>query len=339
MEFQRDPVQHAQASLPAVVHAVLKSPGRPLDRETRAFFEPRFGHDFSRVRVHSDAQAGESARAVNALAYTVGHDIVFDTGKFAPHSVHGKHLLAHELTHVVQQQNSSADLTVGRPTRIEEQSESEAEKMAQYALADRPVHIQQSLASGLARFGHDVTTCKEEDLKNVLWPGDYLARQWLGEAIADLGTNPLPPYISRLFKCYFMTETPDIGKIKSNLNTLQARFQANDYFYTCKEDCAGTKEKKTMGGTYVSRFGGGSGPIVLCMNNLRTAMKPDWQAAQTIIHEFSHRYLNFFGDTYCDSCCSDISADDALKNPDSYGWFVWELHFEKLKALRKASKP
>jgi peptidoglycan hydrolase-like protein with peptidoglycan-binding domain len=82
----------------------LRAPGQPLDRETRAFMEPRFGHDFSRVRVHTDARASESARAVNAFAYTVGRNVVFDAGQYAPHSRDGQQLLAHELTHVVQQQ-------------------------------------------------------------------------------------------------------------------------------------------------------------------------------------------------------------------------------------------
>jgi hypothetical protein len=78
-------------------------PGRPLDESTRAFFEPRFGYDFSQVRLHVDTPAMQSARAVNALAYTVGRDVVFAAGQYAPHSMSGRRLLAHELTHVVQQ--------------------------------------------------------------------------------------------------------------------------------------------------------------------------------------------------------------------------------------------
>jgi hypothetical protein len=69
----------------------------------RSFMEPRFGHDFSGVRIHTDPRAAESARSVSALAYTVGRDIVFDSGRYAPDSPAGKRLLAHELTHVVQQ--------------------------------------------------------------------------------------------------------------------------------------------------------------------------------------------------------------------------------------------
>ena len=86
-----------------VVHEVLAAPGRPLDSAARDYLEPRFGHDFSRVRVHTDPKAAESARAVNALAFTVGRDVVFDAGQYAPDTTRGRRLLAHELTHVLQQ--------------------------------------------------------------------------------------------------------------------------------------------------------------------------------------------------------------------------------------------
>jgi hypothetical protein len=80
--------------------------GRPLDASVRAFFEPRFGQAFDQVRVHTDVRATESARAVNALAYTRGRDIVFGAGQYAPETMAGRRLLAHELTHVMQQNPS-----------------------------------------------------------------------------------------------------------------------------------------------------------------------------------------------------------------------------------------
>jgi hypothetical protein len=91
---------------PASVHATLSSPGRPLDASSRAFFEPRFGRDLSSVRVHAGGTAERSAGDINASAYTVGNHIVFGAGHFAPESTAGRRLLAHELTHVVQ--NASA---------------------------------------------------------------------------------------------------------------------------------------------------------------------------------------------------------------------------------------
>jgi hypothetical protein len=93
---------------PALVHDVLRSPGHLLDAATRAFFEPRFGRDFSEVRVHSDARAGESANHINGLAYTVGNNIVFGPSRFAPGTGGGRRLLAHELAHVVQQGHAAA---------------------------------------------------------------------------------------------------------------------------------------------------------------------------------------------------------------------------------------
>ncbi|MDT5271231.1 MAG: hypothetical protein QOH49_3417 [Acidobacteriota bacterium] len=89
---------------PPVVGEVLNEPGHPLDDSTRAYMEPRLGHDFSKVRIHADERASESARSVGALAYTVGNDVVFNAGQFAPQTRSGLHLLAHELAHVVQQQ-------------------------------------------------------------------------------------------------------------------------------------------------------------------------------------------------------------------------------------------
>jgi hypothetical protein len=85
------------------VQAALTAPGQPLDAQTRAFFEPRFGEDFGAVRVRTGAAAEQSARELNAYAYTVGRDIVFAAGRFAPATDPGRRLLAHELTHVVQQ--------------------------------------------------------------------------------------------------------------------------------------------------------------------------------------------------------------------------------------------
>ena len=88
---------------PAIVQETLNKPGEALDSGASSYLEPRFGHNFSHVRVHHDGQAAESARSVNALAYTVGHHISFGEGQYAPSSPGGRKLIAHELTHVLQQ--------------------------------------------------------------------------------------------------------------------------------------------------------------------------------------------------------------------------------------------
>jgi hypothetical protein len=118
LPLQRHPVAPAdRTEAPPIVDEVLRSPGQPLDPTTRAFMEPRFGHDFSRVRVHTDPRAAESAQAVNALAYTVGGNVVFGAGRYEPRTGEGRRLLAHELTHVAQQHSE-------QPVSLQKQSNS-----------------------------------------------------------------------------------------------------------------------------------------------------------------------------------------------------------------------
>jgi hypothetical protein len=102
------------------VHEVIESSGAPLDRRTLALFEPRFGQDLSAVRVHTDARAGAAAQAVGASAFTVGPHIAFGPGAFAPGTDEGRRLLAHELTHVLQQPSTKVpaqgELRIGEAT-------------------------------------------------------------------------------------------------------------------------------------------------------------------------------------------------------------------------------
>lgn len=116
--------QGADTEAPRSVHETLGRSGQPLESGVRAGFEARMGQDFSHVRVHTDAPAARSARAVGALAYTVGRDVVFGREKYDPHSSAGQRLLAHELTHVTQQQGATA--RGGCPLRINSAGEAEA---------------------------------------------------------------------------------------------------------------------------------------------------------------------------------------------------------------------
>lgn len=95
--------------LSSLVRDATGSGGRPLDRAARRFFEPRFGYDFSSVRIHTGGQANAAARAVNASAYTLGSDIVFASGLYTPGSADGNRLLAHELAHVIQQDTGAVN--------------------------------------------------------------------------------------------------------------------------------------------------------------------------------------------------------------------------------------
>jgi hypothetical protein len=96
-------IEEQQAS--PVKDVVGSGGGSPLDRDTRGFMESRLGADFGDVRIHTDSKASESAKSVQAYAYTVGSDVVFQSGRYDPQSDSGKRMLAHELTHVVQQRS------------------------------------------------------------------------------------------------------------------------------------------------------------------------------------------------------------------------------------------
>jgi hypothetical protein len=124
--------------VPPIVKDVVRSPGQPLDAGARAYFEPRFGHSFGSVRVHADEQAAQSARAVNALAYTVGDHIAFDTGRYSPTShADGKRLLAHELTHIAQQSGQApSHVDRGGMTKPGDACEVEADKLAKAYTSD-----------------------------------------------------------------------------------------------------------------------------------------------------------------------------------------------------------
>jgi hypothetical protein len=124
---------------PSPVHEVVGSGGgSPLDAATRGFMESRLGHDFSDVRVHTGATAHESARSIGAQAYTAGTEVVFQSGMYQPDTEAGRRVLAHELTHVVQQRSgpvagtpAPGGITISDPSDPFEQA---AEQTAQRAI-------------------------------------------------------------------------------------------------------------------------------------------------------------------------------------------------------------
>lgn len=161
LEVQREPARSrgdrigSSSGLPLVRETLLR-PGRPLDDTTRTEMEFRLGHDFSRVRVHTDSFAARSARAVDARAYTVGNDIAFGPGEFRPREDAGRRLLVHELVHTIQQRQSAAprdpihpSLEVGPP---DDPREREAHRVAEVAMpADQPPVGRSSTAFRLQR--------------------------------------------------------------------------------------------------------------------------------------------------------------------------------------------
>jgi hypothetical protein len=139
--LQRKGAGSHPGEVPASVYGVLRSSGNALDSRNCEFFESRMGSDFGRVRLHTDSAAADSASAVNASAYTVGHHVVFGRGRYQPDSSSGRELLAHELAHVTQQRGASipaSGLRIDSPHSVHEASADHAAARALSAPVPKP---------------------------------------------------------------------------------------------------------------------------------------------------------------------------------------------------------
>jgi Domain of unknown function (DUF4157) len=203
--------ESGQIAAPSIVHEAVRSPGQSLNATTRAFMASRFGNDFSQVRVHTDGEAADAARAVRARAYTIGRDIVFGAGQYAPATRDGKQLLAHELTHVMQQQALAAPYILCRKpddgkkasedekqSKDKEQSkdkkESKEDKEREKLLADStdgatltPKQVARIAAAMRAFSLHQLHAMRSAGLR--FWQGDSLPPEFQGRVVvANIST-------------------------------------------------------------------------------------------------------------------------------------------------------
>lgn len=217
--------------VPPVVQDVLNSPGRPLETDLRAFMEPHFGQDFSQVRVHTDARAADSANAVHAHAYTVGRNIVFGAGQYSPHAKASRHLLAHELTHVVQQAASGVGADSERAASAAADRVSHGQAIDGLALGGAPVSLQRSGKDdsagntvGVVSTGKSVEPPVDEfDFDKTDIPPQHLAR--LGDLRMRLVTAPSATVI-------LTGHTDTVGSEKYNEGLGRRRAQAVKDFLT-----------------------------------------------------------------------------------------------------------
>lgn len=209
------------SGVPPLVHEVLRSPGEPLDAATRSFMEPRFGRDFSQVRVHADPKAADSARAVNASAYTVGVHIAFASRRYAPASATGRRLIAHELAHTIQQGFSRPDsgaLAIGVPG---DSREREADSAADQAVSQQsPVSVSGMTAGHLRmqrQEGEEGSTPGTTEGPSEATPGTT-------EVPVSPGGDATPlvaPSLPRTFRFTVSTGSsffPDVFRVPSNGN-------------------------------------------------------------------------------------------------------------------------
>jgi hypothetical protein len=185
---------------PSTVSQVLRSPGQPLDRSSRSLFEPRFGYNFGRVRVHTDEQAAASARSVGALAYTVGPHIVFGSNQYAAGTATGQRLLVHELAHTVQQGavddlgTKRAEVGSGSEGMLLQRQEApgvhaSAAPAVPYEKASPDVESRYR-RSGLIAAANAVKRCREGDCSKVLTEAEAYAAYRSGRVSAGMGDPP-----------------------------------------------------------------------------------------------------------------------------------------------------
>jgi hypothetical protein len=160
-----------RSEAPPIVYDVLRSPGQSLSSDTRTSMESRFGHDFGHVRVHTNARAAVSARAVNAQAYTVGRDIVFAAGQYAPETTKGRRLLAHELAHVMQQSPDASTAETSTTTSLHISGGRASAPEAEADSAATAVTNEQPLTTSISRQGHSVQRQETTEVERRRWMG------------------------------------------------------------------------------------------------------------------------------------------------------------------------
>lgn len=308
-------------------------PGRPLDPTARAFFEPRFGHDFSQVRIHHDSEAAQAANLVHARAFTLGNDVVFNAGEYSPADIQGQVLLAHELVHVLQQAgrepSASARLQI---VPAHSPSEREAD-----ALADRIVNglpRQQHAISAQAQTGTRLTIqrkprfsadCNEYKRCEVIEPL-AAANQMLDTVLAEL--QPIADgsvtrgRVFDLVNVHFHNPSNTAvraGMVLDYYRAIKRELNTSLLFVCPPKDPATCKAKDGLVGAFTTCSAGSD--ITLC--NVYNFLSCIDQAG-ILIHETAH-HLGFCTDfAYVHEAGKYMAlpAHKATRNPDTYAQFA-----------------
>jgi hypothetical protein len=342
------------SEVPSIVHEVLRSPGQPLDPATRAFMEPRFGHDFSHVRVHTDAKASESARAVYALAYTVGQDVVFGTAQYRLGMPDGQHLIAHELAHAIQQstaiQYSRDTLAVsgpGDPSEREADAAADAVMRSDFGASihgfptqiarqtlppatpsPSPPQTQQQFGAACSGGANDpcqFSRCSSGQPRTVR--GDISrAIRYVNTASGALNASPLATNTTRALDWYFNDHSETtINEVRRRLTCIQTCLtdtQTNNR-YGCHPDYPDTLAYVCVGGTDICNHVATN----ICFTD-RHFGEGDRGRAETVIHECAHRVgmslrARNLPDIYSHtSRFLYIDTAESLRNSDSFALFA-----------------
>ena len=315
--------QTAVSPVPPIVHDVLRSPGEPLDAATRAFFEPRFGYDFSQVRVHTGAKAAASAEAVNALAYTVGPNVVFGAHQYAPTTPAGRQLLAHEFVHTIQQGTGSArPSAIGNPLAGLHQPQSQS--IARQAAPAAAPTYGRACSSG-ATDPCQITRCLPAEISTI---SDDLSRgiRYVNHAIGALNASPRTTDTTRALDWYFNDHQDGTANtVRTRLECILSCLQEtqSNHRFGCHPDHEAL--------AYVCV---GSTPICsqvltdVCFTSQHFSEGPHVRA-EVAIHECAHRMGMSLGtpasvpDIYRFTLrFLNLDTNEALQNADSYALFA-----------------
>jgi hypothetical protein len=327
--LQRSAAEPAQSmQVHPIVNNVLRSPGEPLDSATRAFMEPRFGHDFSNVRIHVGTAAASAARSVQASAYTVGQDIVFGGG-FSPHTSGGREVIAHELVHVVQQSGSSPAATL-RVDSADSEAEREAAAVARDVVTMNTETIGRAPAikSGgsvqmLSRAPTFAADCHEYNRCKVVEPLKA-ANQLLDRVIAELpplaGGAVTEGRVVDLLNVHFHDPSNVSGRagiVLNNFRAIKSELNATIRFvcHPPAQECATTEG---VVGAFTNDQPGGD--ISLCTGYHGADCT---EQARMLIHEVCHHIpATAIDRAYVHQPnYATLSADQATQNPDTYAQF------------------
>jgi hypothetical protein len=278
---------------PAALEHALASPGRPLDQPARDFVGPRLGRSLGQVRVHEGPLATAAALAVGARAFTVGRDIVFGAGEYAPSTASGRKLLAHELAHVVQQTGANR-LPVGA---------------AGIDVTTSPRMVRRLATTDCDSKAGLVTNAVSQAQSNI------------AAVLPQLAARPLSADTQNALLIYFRASSDETAAtVSANLTKISAKLGA--VTYECENDCPENELGYTRLGTMLT----GLGSIHLCLNNLEQEANA---IANTALHEVTH-YTLLATDAagYYGSDCSEsettvgAGSQTKLSTADSYNCFV-----------------
>ncbi len=317
-----------RSAAPPIVHDVLSSSGQPLDSDTRAFFEPRFGSSLSDVRVHTGSAAADSAKAVRARAYTVGQDIVLGAEQGAPRSADGRRLLAHELTHVLQQRGDRHPAEAAMSPGIQGGQPQPTPVSASPAMLSRDA---ETTVEVTAPTGPNVCTL---DQHRTIAPAVIQSVTWLNQTIQRLdayivnNADPAQAAVRNALDRHFHSTAGDTAtQVRGRLDAIRTNITGSTAF---RVECHGNDDR-TCGSA--AAYVLGSSLLAFCPGFFNgTGL---WHS-EAIIHEMAHALVGGAHITdlgyQSDRIYALLTTQQALTNAESFGLFVQELGTSRVVA-------